>query len=463
MGKHDVNIRIGAKDHASKVFRRVAIAAGAFLSFRAIGRFVKDSTALFIEQEKSTIKLAAALRATGNAAGFSQEQLSEYAQELQNMTTIGNESFESMMSVMATFRNISGDIFKEAILLTADVSQALGQDLQNAAIQLGKALNDPKLGISALARVGITFSEVQKEQIKAFTDVNDLASAQRIILDELQNQFGGQARAQADSFGGSIKQMANAFGDMRERMGEAISKMPGFQTGIKVATVVFQNFGLAADIVWMQMKLSAIGFWEDFKHLFATQIPELFDWFMRNWKDVFTTIWNGTKSIISNMGKNIFDFFEAVVGWLKGEGFDFKWTGLLEGFESTLKELPNITKRVMTEVESELAQRLAIAQEKLGQKIADKLAVSAGGATGAGGAAGGIPGAAAAAGAAGKKGGIGELVRFAQGRQVTVAEQTLREQKKATRRQERQEQLQEQMADSLVKMSQNLLAVTSFS
>lgn len=463
MGVHDVSIRIGAKDHASKVFKRVALAAGAFLSFRAIGRFAKQSTAAFIEQEKSTIKLAAALKATGNAAGFTQKQLSEYADELQDATTIGNEAFESTMSVMATFRNVQDDIFKESIMMAADVSQALGQDLQGATIQLGKALNDPITGISALSRVGITFSETQKEQIKLFQETNDLASAQRVILDELGNQFGGQAMAQANSFGGSIKQMSNAFGDLKERLGESIAKIPGFSTGIKVATAVFQNFGLAADIVWLQMKLSAIDFWEDFKHLFSTQIPNLFQWFMRNWKDVFTTIWNGTKSIVGNMGKNIWNFFKAVTGWLKGDGFNFEWTGLLEGFENTLKEMPDLGGRTMTKLETELAAKLAESQRRLGEKIAAKLAGGGVSAAGTGGGAG--AGLAAASAAATKQGGIAanESRFLTFGRtQASTAQQSLKEQQKATKQRERQELLQERMTAHLLTLTQNVATVTNF-
>ncbi len=275
MARHNVDIRIGAKDHASKVFKRVAIAAGTFLSFRAIGRFAKASTAAFIEQEKSTIKLAAALRATGHAAGWSQKQLSEYANELQNVTTTGNEAFETAMSVMATFRNVTGDVFKESIMLSADLAAALGTNLQGAVIQLGKALNDPKVGLTLLNRSGITFSETQKEMINNLVDSNDLMGAQRIILDEISNQFGGQAKAQADSFGGSIAQLANAFGDLQEKIGEAIANIPGFQEGIKTATLAIQNFGLTWDVVWLQMQATIIDVSDDLIGFATRTIPKL--------------------------------------------------------------------------------------------------------------------------------------------------------------------------------------------
>ena len=46
------------------------------------------------------------------------------------------------------------------------MAAVFGQDLSQATIQLGKALNDPIKGLSALTRVGIQFTEQQKKEIK---------------------------------------------------------------------------------------------------------------------------------------------------------------------------------------------------------------------------------------------------------------------------------------------------------
>ena len=52
------------------------------------------------------------------------------------------------------------------------MSTAFGQDLQSSAIQLGKALNDPVAGIGALQRIGVQFTEAQKNTIKALMGDN---------------------------------------------------------------------------------------------------------------------------------------------------------------------------------------------------------------------------------------------------------------------------------------------------
>ena len=105
MAERDVIIRIRAIDEASAIFKRVAIAAGALVSFFALRRGVEEVVGEFIEAEASSITLAAALRATGEAAGVTTAELEEYADELMNLTTVNDDAFKRIMGIMATFRN----------------------------------------------------------------------------------------------------------------------------------------------------------------------------------------------------------------------------------------------------------------------------------------------------------------------------------------------------------------------
>ena len=78
-----------------------------------------------------------------------------FASQLQRLTGIGDETILAMQGILLTFTQIRGQVFKDATQVILDVSVAMGQDLQQTAIQVGKALNDPILGVSALSRVGI--------------------------------------------------------------------------------------------------------------------------------------------------------------------------------------------------------------------------------------------------------------------------------------------------------------------
>ena len=139
----------------------------------------------FTTQEDATRKLTSAFDSTGASAWTTVEALQANADALQQLTTHGDESIESMQSVLLTFTNIKGDVFDDATVGILNMSDALGMDLQSSAILVGKALNDPVAGISAMSRAGITFTEEQKATIARLVEIGDTAGAQAVIMGEL--------------------------------------------------------------------------------------------------------------------------------------------------------------------------------------------------------------------------------------------------------------------------------------
>ncbi len=184
----------------------------------AAGLFVKMATV----QADAEAKLEAVLKATGHAAGYSADELKKMASELQNLTKYGDETTLSAQAILLTFKGIKGDEFRRTTELAMDLSTVLGIDLKGSVMQLGKALNDPLKGLSMLTRVGITFTDQQKDQVKAMQKVGDVAGAQRVMLAELASQFGGAASAAAKTFSGRLAQMKNRLGDVGEQIGMAL-------------------------------------------------------------------------------------------------------------------------------------------------------------------------------------------------------------------------------------------------
>lgn len=204
------------KDIAGLKSGLVALAAGAF-SLRSLS----SSIDAYARQEQSIRQLEARLKSTQSAAGLTSQELQQMASSLQKVTTFGDEAVIEMQSLLLTFTQIRGGTFKQAQEAILNVSTALGQDLKSSALQVGKALNDPILGLTSLSRSGIQFSDDQRNTIKTMVEMGDVASAQAIILQELNTQFGGAARAAAEGTG-ILKQVANAWGDVSEQTGEAI-------------------------------------------------------------------------------------------------------------------------------------------------------------------------------------------------------------------------------------------------
>ncbi|MEK9820392.1 MAG: hypothetical protein VW443_12490, partial [Pseudomonadales bacterium] len=186
--------------------------------FNFMNKTVGKAIKLHAEQQKATAKLNQTLRSTGFAAKVSSRELQGIASRLQRLTGVGDEAILSMQGILLTFTQIKGQIFKDATEAILNVSVAMGQDLQTSAVQVGKALNDPITGVSALQRIGIQFNDEQKKMIKNLARTNQIAKAQAIILKELEIQFGGTAQ-NLDSTSFAFNRLNSAFGDFLESGG----------------------------------------------------------------------------------------------------------------------------------------------------------------------------------------------------------------------------------------------------
>jgi hypothetical protein len=214
-GKSHTDQMRSSVGHLAGSMKMLAGAFGVSLGIGGLVMGLRKSMSLAQEQIKQEQKLEAVLRATGHAAGFSSAQLIENASALQRVTNYGDETIIGAQAVLATFKEIKGDVFKDATASILDMSAVMGTDLQAAAIQVGKALNDPIKGVSALSKVGVSFTSQQKDQIKAMQEAGDVAGAQKLILAELASEFGGAAEAMADP----VQQLKNSMGDLAEAIG----------------------------------------------------------------------------------------------------------------------------------------------------------------------------------------------------------------------------------------------------
>jgi len=198
--------------------------------------FATKAVSEFIESENAMAQLEQRLKSTGGVVGLTSQELDELAKELQKVTTFGDDATIAAEALLLTFTNIRGPVFKDAIKSIQDMSIAMDQDLKSSTIQVGKALNDPIKGLTALQRVGVMFTESQKEQIKSMVESGQVAEAQGMILRELQVEFGGAATAAKDTLGGALKSLGNAFGDALEALVGAGTADGGLVGGINALT-----------------------------------------------------------------------------------------------------------------------------------------------------------------------------------------------------------------------------------
>jgi hypothetical protein len=181
------------------------------------------------------------LKSTGGAANVTAGAVSDLADALSLKTGIDDEAIQSGENLLLTFRDIrneagkGNDIFNQTTAIMEDMSVALGQDTKSSAIQLGKALNDPIRGMTALRRVGVTFNDAQTNLITKLQDSGDLLGAQKVILAELTKEFQGSAEAQKTA----SAQMSVQFENLAESVGRVLAPAVNF---LLLGLTTFINF-----------------------------------------------------------------------------------------------------------------------------------------------------------------------------------------------------------------------------
>jgi hypothetical protein len=190
-----------------------ALAAGAVLAIGiGIGHKIIEESK---ESQDALAQLEAGIKSTGGAAGLTSKELQDMATHLQDVSTESDEAVERAQALLLTFTNIRGNNFRDATVAVVDMAKKMG-GLESASIQVGKALNDPIKGVTALQKVGVSFTDSQKEQIKALVDSGRAAQAQQLILKELRTEFGGSAEAARNTLGGALTHLSNVWGDLFE-------------------------------------------------------------------------------------------------------------------------------------------------------------------------------------------------------------------------------------------------------
>jgi phage-related minor tail protein len=151
----ELSILVKLKDEASKGLGLLSdglqtIGVGALAAGAALGGIAVAAIKEFSDAQKGVAQLEAVLESTHGAAGLFKEDILDQAAALQRMTTYTDDAILGAQNLLLTFTNIKGPIFQESIGTILDMSTALGQDLKSSAIQVGKALQDPIEGVSAL-------------------------------------------------------------------------------------------------------------------------------------------------------------------------------------------------------------------------------------------------------------------------------------------------------------------------
>lgn len=218
------------KSFGSKFAGSVKGVVGGALAGIGVTKLITDSLSEAHEAQKVGALTAQTIKSTGGAARVTAKHVGDLATSISNKVGVDDEAIQSGANMLLTFKNIRNEagkgnkIFDQSVQTTTDLAAAMAAasggelNFRSAAIQMGKALNDPVKGITALSRVGVTFTDQQKKQIKALVASGDTMKAQKIILKELKSEFGGAAKSQATE----ADKARVAIGNLEEQVGTAL-------------------------------------------------------------------------------------------------------------------------------------------------------------------------------------------------------------------------------------------------
>ena len=345
--------------------------------------FGVSSVKSFNESQKVAAQLDAVLKSTNQAAGVTKERALDLAAALQKQTTFSDEAVLSAENMLLTFTNIKDNVFPEATKTVLDMSTALGQDTKASAIQLGKALNDPILGVTALRRVGVAFTEDQQKQIQVLVESGKTLDAQKMILKELATEFGGSAAAQAQTFAGKIEQMKNNFDDLKEVVGgflvdylnpllqalsTGLSNVPAIVQSIKdkwaavtAETSVLGQFLSGFFIpLWTVVRDAVVTAWTDIKTALEPIMPQLK--IMAQFLGV--VIVGAIMVLITAFAGIIVIVAKVVSGAIK------LWAGMISGMTNGLTSLIGVFSRIGQAIKDSIGSAIEWVLSKLNKVIA---------------------------------------------------------------------------------------------
>lgn len=257
------------------------------------------------DMQKVMAQTDAALKSTKNAAKTSSAEIRQLAESIEAKTGIDADAIQTGQNLLLTFtkiRNEAGknnDIFNQASKTAVDLSVAFGTDMKSASLQLGKALNDPVRGVTALQRSGISFTQAQKDQIKALVESGDILKAQKLILGEVNTQVEGSAEAYGKTFPGQVERAKRAFEGLTETLAGPF--MGILSESLEGLLGVFNNPAVQAGI-------------KSFAEGLARTLQQAVTWVRANWpqiKHVVLTVFNALQTYYRTI---VIPVFRGVIG-----------------------------------------------------------------------------------------------------------------------------------------------------
>lgn len=221
LGKTTTRAQVGFKSLAAGVAVGMAAFYAASKALRGLTRWMGDAVDKAAIQQTAEKEVKAALESTGREVANNTEHFKEYASELQNATTYGDEQILSAQALMIQLTKLDREGLDMATKGAIGLASVYKTDLQAATTLVGKALAG---NFGALSRYGIMVDRTMTAEQKKAS-----------VLQQLQVMYS-RAEADVDTYRGAMIQLSNVYGDLKEEVGKAVTENENFRDAIKQIT-----------------------------------------------------------------------------------------------------------------------------------------------------------------------------------------------------------------------------------
>lgn len=224
----------------------VAAAAGVVLA-GALVSCAKEAMAA----EANIAKTESIIKTTGGTANVTSDDIGELAMKVRDYSGYTAGAVRSAANMMLTFRDVrnevgaGNDIFDQAVEAAVDLSRMFNIDMTQASKQLGKALNDPIAGVTALKRMGVSLNATQKETVKNFMEQGNIMGAQKVILGEINKEVGDVAEAYGKTLAGKVEIARAKLVSMKVAVGNLVIANPLLTKSVDRVAGAFDNLSKA--------------------------------------------------------------------------------------------------------------------------------------------------------------------------------------------------------------------------
>ena len=220
--------------------------------------FVEESIKVFENAEVTYTQIKTMISNTHGALGKTFEQMRSDAEKTASTSTVSVMNIMSgVQKPLLRFGNLTGDTFTKVQNAAVNMAEGMfgvnvnSQQLQTVSLALGRAMADPEHGMMRLARMGITFNDVQRKVIKDLVQSGRLHEAQALILGQVEGKYKDSAANLMKTGAGLNQNMKNQIEELQLKIGETFEpvKFQLMSLAVNVLPILSKAFEVIVPII----------------------------------------------------------------------------------------------------------------------------------------------------------------------------------------------------------------------